>query len=178
MDWNAISAIANTCMAVTNILLLISIVIGVSTIRESEKTRAADLIVWANSEIEPYKKQIIEILSFPDSSDWTTEQRDQAFAVSAKLQTLSYFAVHGMIDRKHLARLWGRTVVEQWETLKPFIFEFRRSKGEPDSASEGAYFRRDLEIYAAFCRGFLNYAYQPPKPQPQVRTRKRRSAGR
>lgn len=164
-DWQGVSAVSDLLMVLLNIVLIVSVVIGYRSLRESAKSRDATLLIWATERMDTIRPLLEQLRAAPAygslndiragsdfSAPWSPELLGSANRVGIELQRLSYMANKGLISREHFIAMWGPTFVAAWEILEVPIKHRRLKNGEPMHLHEGAYSRRDFETFSMLCK--------------------------
>jgi hypothetical protein len=161
INWSGVSAMADVFLIVINVLLLASIVLGVRSLHETKKSRDADMMTLVLEQIEPIKADMRLLAQSGTYEAWKNndETKRAAQNISVRLQRLAYMGRTGLINQKHLIEMWGPTFVKQWQTLKPFVQDVRVNNQEPANLEDGAFSRKDFELFAAICEQYLSSNY-------------------
>jgi hypothetical protein len=156
-DWQGVSAIAAVFAVLLNGILLASVIYAYRSLRESQLTRAADVMIWAVSQMEEIKDDLKLLRQASRQIDiWPDDVSLAAQRVSVRLQRLAYMARSGLISKDHFRAMWGLTFVEAWEKLEPWVHKRRTDNGEPRAAKDGAFSRVDFEELALEFREFVD----------------------
>ena len=156
-DWQGVSAVADVTIVFLNLILLASVILAYKSLRESQDTRAADIIIWAVQQMEEIKPDLERLRVASRQCDaWDSEIKTSAQRVSVRLQRLGYMARTGLISKAHFRGMWGMTFVEAWEKLEPWVQQKRKENQEPLAAKDGAFSRIDFEELAQEFRPFVD----------------------
>lgn len=162
-DWQGVSAITDLLMVALNIILIISVVVGYKSLRQSVLTRDASLLTWAMERMDSIKDDLLKVRNAPiygtlDSiqcddfaSPWPPEVEQAAYRVSVELQRLSYMVNAGLISKEHFTAMWGPTFVRAWAALELWVKHKRLRNGEPAELADGGYSRADWERFVLAC---------------------------
>lgn len=162
-DWQGVSGVSDVLMVMLNVILIVSVIVGYRSLKESVMSRDATLLVWAMERMTAIKRDLRalgdappygslqEIRSPGFTSPWTKDLEKAAYRVSVELQRLSYMANSGLISKVHFRKMWGANIAEAWELLETWVKHRRLTRGEPTEVSEGADTRRDFELFAKEC---------------------------
>lgn len=69
------------------------------------------------------------------------------------MQRLSYMANAGLISQEHFIAMWGPTFASAWDVLEVWVKHKRLKNGEAMELKDGAYSRKDFEVFALLCKG-------------------------
>jgi len=164
-DWQGVSGASDVLMVVLNIVLIVSVVVGYRSLRESVLTRDASLLTWAMERMTAIRDDLEMLWRAPSygtmeqirgvdfTSPWPAELEKAAQRVSVELQRLSYLANSGLISKTHFMSMWGPTFARAWISLEPWVKHRRFTNGEPIDLKDGAYSRNDFERFACECAG-------------------------
>lgn len=163
-DWQAVSAIATVFTSILNIIVIVTVIVGYRSLKESILSRDASLLTWAIQCMSEIKEDLDKVRQAPPygkSSDikspsfktpWQQEEEKAAYRISVVLQRLSYLANSGLISKIHLQKIWGPTFAEAWDLVETWVKYKRFKKGEPIELSDGAFSRNDFEKFALECK--------------------------
>lgn len=164
LTWNSLAAITDILMVVINVILIISIIIGYKSIKESILSRDASLLTWAMERMSLIKEDIniirnakpygtLETIKSKNFiSPWEPKIEDAANRVSIELQRLAYLVNSGMISKIHFRKMWGPYFIKAWDVLEIWIKHKRFTNHEPIELESGAYSRNDFEKFAIECK--------------------------
>lgn len=162
-DWQGVSAISDVLMFLLNIILFGSVLIGYKTLKESARSRDAQLLTWAMDQMTRIKDDLqivraspaygsIDEIQAPDfTSPWDNLEEEAAYRVSIELQRLAYLTNSGLISQEHFKNMWGPTFVSAWNKLETWVKKKRLNNNEPMHLEDGAYSRNDFERFALEC---------------------------
>lgn len=148
-DWQAVSAIAN-------ILLLGGLLFAYHSFKEMARTRNADLFLWVIQTMSSIKQPLKIIKTAPPYgtitsiteadfvSPWNPEIEEAAQQISVELQRISYLVNSGLLDKEHIASMWGPMVVEAWFLLELWVKRLRVKNKE----GHEVFSRKDFEKLA------------------------------
>jgi len=161
IDLSGISGMADILMVLINILLLITVWQGIRNIRETKKSRDAEMMTLVLGQIEEIKPSIKDLNRFGCYDNWKNNKvaLNHAQIISTRLQRLSYLGEHGLINRKHLIEMWGPIFVTEWGRLQDFVKDIRKKNNEPTDLDAGAFSRKDFERFAYKCSRYLTKHY-------------------
>lgn len=156
IDWTGIGALAAILTFSVNLILVVSVWHGFSSVKEGQATRSADVLSWASQQMDNVKADERIVRSAPnDFRLWDDTVRQSANRVCNAYQRLCYFARNGLIERRHFRNMWGVNICIHWAMLEPYIVSERERFGDRASGYDGAYLRSDFEILAkSFTRYF------------------------
>jgi predicted nuclease with TOPRIM domain len=93
---------------------------------EATSTRQGAIYLEADKLLSEVRPDRHKLRHFPkDVADWTEEQRKLANEVSAVYQRVAYLWSLGLLEESLFAKGWGRTFIDTWETLEPWVLEYR-----------------------------------------------------
>lgn len=156
IDWTAVSALVSAGALVVNVVVAYSLVISMRALRESQSAKESAIFIWALDRIREIRPIMNEIKEHSVSVDWPLANQEKVLKVMEVIQMISFMAQEGIIEREKIVNMWGKSIVEQWIHLEPFIRAFRRRIGESDTADGGAFFARSFERLAAHARKDLS----------------------
>lgn len=162
IDWSGVSGMADILMVIINLLLLATVWQGIRNIRETRKSRDAEMMNLVLEQIQAIKPAMRELHHLPRPIDWANDQEAQANAntISIGLQRIGYLGASGLINKKHLIEMWGPTFVAQWNLIGPFVQDLRKKNGEPEHLKDGAFSRKDFERFATVSSKYLKRHYR------------------
>ena len=163
IGWSGVSGVADIFMVAINLFLLLTIWHGIRNIRETRKSRDADMMNLVLEQMQAIKPSINELnVKAREGLDWENneEARRKAHEAMIGLQRVGYLGVSGMINKRHLIEMWGPMFVEQWNRLGPYVRKIRIENGEPPELAEGAFSRKDFEKFARMSSRYLKRHYK------------------
>ena len=168
LSWEGVSAYTNLLMVIFTIALLYSLRQGAQTIQETSRARNAEILNWAMSEMTKIKPEIRlvteahkkkpypRVHQLENTPDWSEQELKAANEVSITLQRLGYYAMEGLIDKKHFLNLWGPSYLGCWYALEGWVRKKRVDLDEPQKLDEGAFSRIHFERFALYCQEMLD----------------------
>lgn len=162
-DWQGVSGVSDALMVLLNVILIVSVIVGYKSLKESVLSRDASLLTWAMERMTVIKEDLDALQNAPSygtlqqvmsanfHSPWVKEVEDAAYRVSVELQRLSYLANSGLISKVHFKKMWGPTFVKAWKLLEVWVKHKRLKNGEPIELKDGGYSRNDFETFSAEC---------------------------
>ena len=151
-NWGGVSAITDIVIGLLTIALLVSLHQGAKAIEEATKSRNADILNWAMSEMTDIKPAIkIVTAAGPRWPHWGPQAQEAAQNVSIVLQRLGYYAEQNLIDKQHFLNLWGPSYLACWYALRNWVYNKREELGEPKELMHGAFSRGHFELFAKYC---------------------------
>lgn len=162
VGWAGVSGMADILMVFINLFLLITVWQGIRNIRETRKSRDAEMMNLVLGQIEAIKPSMSALKEKPADIDWENDPvaRKLANDISIGLQRLGYLGMTGMINKQHLMEMWGPTFVSQWNRVAPFVRRIREANGEPPELKDGAFSRKDFEKFAQLSSKYLRRGYK------------------
>ena len=160
IDWSAISSIVSAVALLINLGALISLVIAIQSLRESKMSKEANIFLWSVEQIRAIRKDMLDIREHHQTADWLVTNRSCVMKVLEVEQMISFFNIHGMIDKRRFAEMWGRSTYDTWTYLEEFVRDFREQLGEPRDLASGAFFMKDFERYALYCKFHMETRYK------------------
>ena len=130
IDWSAISSIVSAVALLINLGALISLVIAIQSLRESKmKKRSQHLSLVSRANPGHSKEDMLDIREHHQTADWLVTNRSCVMKVLEVEQMISFFNIHGMIDKRRFAEMWGRSTYDTWTYLEEFVRDFREQLG-------------------------------------------------
>jgi hypothetical protein len=156
VDWTAVSALVSAGALLVNLVVAYSLIISMRALREAQGAKESAIFIWALDRIREVRPLMREIKKNSTSVEWPRANQEKVLEVLSVMQMISFMAQEGIIERQKIVDMWGKTIVEQWIYLEPFIREFRTRIGESETADGGAYYARSFEQVAAYARKDLS----------------------
>ncbi|MBI4334748.1 MAG: hypothetical protein HY673_26135 [Chloroflexi bacterium] len=124
------------------------------SVEESAKARSASVLLEIYDLMQDLRPKWHQVYAYPDDfKSWNDSQRAVADQVGAGLQNISYLCLQGLLDPRYVIDNWAGTFVRCWNKLEKFIKDYRVQAGEPAELEEGAFQRKDFELFAKQCQG-------------------------
>ena len=136
IDWSGVSGVADILMVLINIFLLATVWHGIRNIRETRKTRDADMMNLVLQQVQAIKPAISELKQKESQGlDWDSDEeaRKRAHEITIGLQRLAYLGVTGMINKRHLIEMWGQCSSTSGIVSGPMSERFGSRTGNPQS---------------------------------------------
>ncbi|MEX0382549.1 hypothetical protein V6X02_04340 [Spiribacter sp. 1M153] len=109
IDWSGVSGVADILMVFINIFLLATVWHGIRNIRETRKSRDADMMHLVLEQMNTLKPAIRTLKEKQRHAviDWDQDEEacQKAHEITVGLQRVGYLGVAGMINKRHLIEM-------------------------------------------------------------------------
>jgi hypothetical protein len=152
IDWSAVQGVAAVLALIVNLVVAYSLLVSIRALRETQAAKESAIYIWALDRVREIRPTMNEIRDAAGELPWLEANQTRVLQVIDVMQMISFMAEEGLIERRRIVDMWGKSIVEQWTFLEPFVKRFRKRIGESDSVNSGAFFARSFETLAQFSR--------------------------
>ncbi len=123
------------------------------SLRHAIRSKTFDVHIEIGDVIREVNPTIVRLSAKPFEK-WSDQDKADAAVATGRLHELAVMAREGMIQKNHVARVWGPLFVSSWKCLRPYIEEKRRLNGETKRWFQfwktRAFSRYDLEWFISY----------------------------
>lgn len=156
VNWDEVSAVISAAALLINAIVAYSLVISIRAVREAQRTKESAIFIWALDKLIEIRPLMNEIRDGTDINIRGLQNKNKILKILEVIQMITFMAEEGIVSKQLIVSMWGKSFVEQWIFLEPFIREFRKNIGESEYIESGAYFARSFERFAQFARADLD----------------------